>query len=162
MDALSTYNKFGKKMKELIKVVNETEGWEEYVEDNTVILINDLLIIQNLGAIMIKHDISYTNLRAKYIVASERIKTQNNSRIRFGKSGKARQLLDLVSSTPDWMKALTDREITYVNAFQKFKSFYEVGRKLDVKPSNVAGTLYGTNQRVGVIGKITELKALKI
>lgn len=158
MKVQSTYNKFGKKIKELIKIVNETEDWKDYVEPDTIKLINELLEIQNMSEIIKINDISYTNLRAKYIAALDRIKAKNSTGIRKGKSYKAKKLFELVETTDGWQTALTDREILYVDTFKKYKNFYEVGRRLDVSPSNVAGTLYGTNQREGVTNKIERFK----
>ena len=40
--------------------------------------------------------------------------------------------------------------------------FYEVGRILQTKPSNIAGTLYGTSQRLGVVGKIEKYRNANI
>lgn len=155
---VSTYNRFGKKMKELIELVKVTKDWETYIEGSTVILINELLTMQNMGDIMAKHDFTYTKLRVKYLIALDRIKGKKKDRIRDGKSEKAKKLLDLIESNPNWKDCLTARQVKYANSFKEFKSFYEVGRQLNVNPSNVAGTLYGTNQRVGVLGKLQNLK----
>lgn len=163
METQSTYNKFGKKMKRLIKVTNDTENWKDFVEPKTVELIQDLFVMQNITDIMLKHDISYNNLRAKYLIALDRITDKNSNGIRKGKSTKAIKLFKLVETTDNWESVLTDREIQYVNEFKKIKNFYEVGRKLGVSPSNIAGTLYGTNQRKGVTSKIEELhESMKI
>ncbi len=156
----STYNKFGKKMKELIELVKTTDDWEKYVENNTVCLINDLFKYQNLSVIMEKHNISYMNLRTKFLVAAKRIKDKDNIKIRSGKSKKAQHLFSLIESTPNWKDALTKTEIEYVTLFQKYKNFYAVARQLDLQPSNIAGKLYGTTQRTGVIEKLEKFKAL--
>lgn len=154
-----TINKFGKKMKELCDVVAADPNWRDYVEGSTVTLIEDLFTIQNLTAVSQKHNLTYTNIRAKYMVALERIKAKKTDKIRNGKSNKARHLLELLEETKDWEVPLTEREIAYATLFKQYKNFYEVGRILKTKPSNVAGTLYGTNQRLGVIGKIEKYKA---
>ena len=155
----STYNKFGKKMKELIELAENTKDWEQYVEPHTIKLINDLLECKNISMVMDKNKIKYTNLRSKYLNAAKRIKEKNTTGIRAGKSTKAQKLLNLIGSTPNWKDALTEKEISYVISFEKYKNFYEVGRQLNVKPSNVAGTLYGTKQKTGVIEKIEKLKS---
>ena len=163
MEMQSTYNKFGKKMKQLIKTINDTENWKDFVEPKTIELIEDLFLMQNITEIMIKHNISYNNLRAKYLIALNRITNKNSTGIRQGKSTKATKLFDLINTTNDWESVLTDREIQYVNEFKKIKNFYEVGRELGVSPSNIAGTLYGTNQREGVTSKIEKLhESMKI
>lgn len=156
-----TINKFGKKMKELCDVVATEPNWRDYVESNTITLIEDLFTIQNLKVVSEKHNLSYSNIRAKYLVALERIKAKKTDRIRNGKSDKAQHLLRLLESTSEWQLPLTEREIAYAELFKKHKNFYEVGRILDVKPSNVAGTLYGTNQRLGVVGKIEKYMTLQ-
>lgn len=153
----SNFNKFGKKMKELISLVESTENWEEYVEPNTVVLINDLIAKENISSVMEEHDLSYNNLRAKYLTALDRIKNNNKERIRNGGSEKARLLFDLVDSTANWKSVLTNREIKYVESFKTHKNFYEVGRILNAKPGNIAGTLYGTSQRDGVIDKLKRI-----
>ena len=153
-----TINKFGKKMKELCDVVAADPNWRDYVEGSTVALIEDLFTIQNLTAVANKHNLTYTNIRAKYIVALERIKNKKTDKIRNGKSDKAKHLLELLEDTKDWTVPLTDREITYATLFKEHKNFYEVGRILQTKPSNIAGTLYGTSQRLGVVGKIEKYR----
>ena len=157
----STINKFGKKMKELCDVVAAEPNWRNYVEGNTVTLIEDLFTIQNLTVVSEKHDLTYTNIRAKYLVALDRIKAKKTDRIRNGKSDKAQHLLSLLDSTEDWELPLTEREITYAKLFKEHKNFYEVGRILNIPPSNIAGTLYGTSQRLGVVGKIEKYLSLK-
>lgn len=154
----TTINKFGKKMKELCEVVAAEPNWREYVEEGTVELIEDLFVIQNLSLVIEKHDLNYPNIRAKYLTALDRIKSKNTSKIRNGKSDKAKKLLDLIDGSDDWKTPLTDKEILLADLFRKHKNFYEVGRILDIKPSNVAGTLYGTSQRKGVINKIESYK----
>ena len=154
----STYNKFGKKIRELIYLVNNTEDWEQYVENNTVKLINDLLTYNNISTVMEKNDIKYNNLRSKYLNAAKRIKEKDKTRIRSGKSIKAQQLFSLMESTPNWQDVLTEKEVIYVLSFEKYKNFYEVGRQLNANPSNIAGAIYGTKQRLGAIGKIKKLK----
>lgn len=157
----STINKFGKKMKELCEVVAMEPNWRDYVEGNTVTLIEDLFTIQNLKAVSEKHDLTYTNIRAKYLVALDRIKAKKTDRIRNGKSDKAQHLLRLLETTDEWQLPLTEREIVYAELFKKHKNFYEVGRILNTQPSNVAGALYGTSQRLGVVGKIEKYISLQ-
>ena len=154
----STYNKFGNKMKKLISLVGEVEDWREYVEPRTAKLIEDLLQLENISLVMEKNKISYLNLRAKYMVAIDRIETRKTNYIRAGKSDKSKKLFELIEQVPNWESALTPMEISYVKEYKELKNFYAVGRQLDVSPSNVAGALYGTRQREGVIRKIEKLK----
>ena len=159
METLSTYNKFGKKIKELIQLIHDNEDWKKYVDESTAELIDELLTIQNLSVIIQKHkDLNYSTLRSKYMVAIDRIKAKNDKFTRNGKSEKAKEFFDLINSTPDWKKPLTEIEITYVESFKKLKNFHAVARALGAKPGNVAGKLYGTNQRAGVMQKIEKMK----
>lgn len=152
----STINKFGKKMTELLNLVGDPTNneWKNYVSTETIKLIEDLLEFENMSAVMEKNDTSYINLRAKYMIALDRIQNKRKDRIRNGKSEKARKLFLLIENNPNWKDFLTDREIKYTEKFMELKNFYAVGKELKVSPSNIAGALYGTNQRSGVIGKI--------
>jgi hypothetical protein len=158
METLSTYNKFGKKIKELIELVHETQDWSKYVDDKTATLINQLLTVQNLSAIADNNKLTYSTLRSKYMVAIDRIKTRNDKFTRNGKSEKAQKLLNLIKATPEWEKALTKKEVEYVNLFIELKNFHKVAEAVDAEASNVAGKLYGTNQRAGVMQKIEKFK----
>jgi hypothetical protein len=158
METLSTYNKFGKKIKELIQLVHDNEDWKKYVDESTAGLIEQLLTVQNLSVIIQNNkDLNYSTLRSKYMVAIDRIKAKNNKFTRNGKSDKAKEFFDLIESTPDWKKPLTEIEIKYVESFLVLKNFHEVARQLKAKPGNVAGKLYGTNQRAGVMQKIERM-----
>lgn len=152
-----TYNKFGKKMKELIKLIEEDSNWNKYVDSSTEKLINDLLEYKNMSIIMEKHKMTYGNLRAKYMVALRRISEKDTTKIRGGKSNKAIHLFKLIDSIPNWKEPLTENEILYIEKFKELKNFYAVSRELNVPPSNIVGAIYGTKQRVGAVRKIEKL-----
>ena len=102
-----TYNKFGKKLKELINLVETTSDWDKYVDNHTKLLIDDLMQLKNISAITAKNNISYGNLRNKYLIALRRIKEKDNSQMRGAKSKKALYLFELLEKNPNWENCLT-------------------------------------------------------
>ena len=150
----NTYNKFGKKIKSLLELTKNTTDWNKYVDNNTEKLINDLINLKNISAVMEKNNITYGNLRAKYLIAIRRIENKDNTQMRGAKSAKAIYLFNLLNKNPDWKDCLTEKEILYIESFKELKNFYAVARKFNVSPSNVAGSIYGTKQRLGAVKKI--------
>ncbi len=149
--------KFETILNELCDLIEKDPNWKNYVEEKSIKFLEEFYQTRDLKALINKGEISYGNFKAKVIVAVDRIKNKKTSRIRNGKSDKAKKLLELLS-IDQWQAPLTEREILYASLFKKHKNFYEVGRVLDVNPSNVAGALYGTNQRKGVITKLEQFK----
>ena len=149
--------KFETILKELCILIDNNPNWRDYVEEKSIKFLEAFYVTKDLNFVLSDGKISYGNFKAKVIASVDRIKNKNTSRIRNGKSDKAKKLLELLNQE-GWKEPLTDREIMYAELFKKHKNFYTVGRLLDVNPSNVAGALYGTNQRKGVINKLEHLK----
>lgn len=137
-----------------MEVVKKDENWRDYVNTETVVLIEDLFKYQNLTIVAKIHNMKYISLRSKYLTACKRIKNKSKDYMRNGKSEKAQKLFGLINKLPDWKKGLTDTEILYTEKFLKLKNFHAVGKELNSAPSNIAGTIYGTTQRSGVMEKL--------
>lgn len=149
--------KFEMNLRDLCKLIENDSNWHNYVEEKNVKFLKDYYNHRDLSRVLSENNISYGNFKAKVLASIDRIQNKNTNRIRNGKSEKAKKLLELLEQE-DWKTVLTEREIKYATLFKMHKNFYSVGRLLDVNPSNVAGALYGTNQRKGVINKLEELK----
>lgn len=148
-----TGKQFGGKVKELFQLVESTPDWEQYVSEQTATVVKTLYKNKNMTETLEELDMKYTTVRAHLLRAIERIETQKKNYLREGQSEQAQQLLTLMDK-PDWKVGLTENEINLAETFKKVRNFYEVGRMLNIKPSNVAITLYGSNQKLGVVGKI--------
>lgn len=155
---MNNCTKFELILNELCELIATEPNWKTYVEENSIKYFEEYYNTRDLKQLLKDQNISYGNFKAKTIVAVDRIKNKKTSRIRNGKSDKAKKLLTLLD-TQGWDQVLTEREKTYAELFKKYKNFYEVGRILNVNPSNVAGALYGTNQRKGVINKLEQFNA---
>src|SRR3712207_728135 len=97
----STVNKFGSKMVELMEVVKKDDNWRDYVNTETVVLIEDLFKYQNLTIVAKIHNMKYISLRSKYLTACKRIKNKSKDYMRNGKSEKAQKLFGLINKLPD-------------------------------------------------------------
>lgn len=149
--------KFELKLNELCILIENNKNWKDYVEEKNIYLLENYYQNRDINKVLTDGNISYGNFKAKALTSIDRIKNKNTNRIRNGKSEKAKKLLELLE-LDNWTSVLTEREIKYAKLFKDHKNFYSVGRMLNVNPSNVAGALYGTNQRKGVISKLEQLK----
>lgn len=152
-----TGKQFGNKIKELFELIETTPDWDKYVSDQTAEIVKTLYANKNMNDTLDQLDVKYTTARAHLIRAIERIKEQKLDYLRAGQSKMAQRLFNLMDK-PDWEKALTEQEIVLATKFKEKKNFYEVGRELNVAPGNIAATLYGSTQKLGVIGKIEKQK----
>jgi DNA-binding NarL/FixJ family response regulator len=154
-------NRFGSKVNKLFNLIDETDNWERYVSNKTVRIIKTLRKNQSMKDTLRELDMKYTTARAHLVRAIKRIKNKKTKYLRKGQSKKAQQLFELMETTSNWKEPLTDREVKLANFFKRYKNFHKVGRKLSLAPSNIAGTLYGNSQKLGVIGKLKEYKYSK-
>ena len=150
-----TGNQFGSKVKELFELIEKNHDWEKYVSDKTKLVVKTLYKNQNMTNTLEELDMKYITARSHIIRAVDRIKEKKTDYLRQGQSKQAQKLFKLMEEE-NWQEGLTENEIKLAEAFKKHKSFYEVGRKFDIAPSNVAMTLYGSNQKLGVISKINK------
>lgn len=149
---------FGKKTRDLLKLVETTPDWEQYVTDKTAEVVKKLHDNQSMQDTMTELDMKYTTVRSHILRAHERISEKRTDFRRGGKSDLAQELFDLMDSIDGWEQYVTPYEAQLAKQFKDVKNFYELGRNLSIAPGNIAGTLYGTTQKVGVIGKIKEGK----
>ena len=143
----------GSKVKELFKLIEETPNWEQYVAPLTKHVVEVLYQKGNMTDTLEELDMKYTTARAHLMRALERISSKKSDKLRGGKSRQSQQLLDLMTGMY-WKNGLTNHEVNVAESFMREKNFYEVARQLNMKPGNVAITLYGSTQKLGVINKI--------
>lgn len=148
-----TGNQFGAKVKELFRVIENTEDWEKYVAPLTAKVVNEIHTRKNMTESLEKLNMKYTTARAHLMRALDRVRNKKLDRLRGGQSRQATKLLALMDNA-GWENGLTDKEIEIAKTFRRTKNFYETGRQLNLEPSNIAITLYGSTQKLGVINKI--------
>ena len=147
----------GEKTRELIELVEQTLNWEEYVSEDCQVLIKTLIKNKNMTNTLEELDIKYPTARARIIRSIDRIKSKNTSFMRNARSEKAQELISLTEKN-GWENNLTTYEIILVKEFKQLKNLYATGRKLNIKPSNVYGMLYGNSQKQGILNKIKKEK----
>ena len=145
--------KFGKKIHELLEIVNTTDNWQQFVSNQTVNIINTLKTKNNIVELLEELDMKYTTAHAHLIRAIKRIQERDVEFLRDGKSPNAKKLFELMESSI-WKENLTDKEIEIALSFREHTNFYDCGKALKMAPSNVAAILYGNKQKKGVIKKI--------
>lgn len=153
---------FGEKTLELFALMEGTENWPQYVTKKTAEIITvlketqSMLETQQFFANENGEEMKYTTVRSHILKAIDRIGNKKTDFRRGGKSELAQELFDLMDNTPDWEDYVTNYESELAKKFKKVRNFYELGRELNMAPGNIAGTLYGTTQKLGVIAKIKE------
>lgn len=147
--------KLGNLALELFEAMNKEPEWEKYVSVKTAKVIKVFYEIQNMNeTCRVLGHMKYTTVRSHIIRALNRITEKKTDFKHGGKSEQAQELFDLMDNVTEWPKFVTNQEYELATKFRQVRSFYELGRQLNLKPGNIAGTLYGTTQRIGVIGKI--------
>lgn len=149
-----TNNQFGTKVNELFELIEKNPDWDKYVTNSTAAIIRTLIKTQSMQDTMNEFDMKYVTVRANILRAIERISNKDTQFKREGKSKQAQVLFDLMDSTPDWKDFVTDHEAELAEHFRDIRNFYKLGRITGLAPGNIAGTLYGTTQKIGVIAKI--------
>jgi DNA-binding CsgD family transcriptional regulator len=147
---------FGKKTRDLLNLIDTTPDWEQYVTDKTAEVVKMIHVNQSMQDTMDELDMKYTTVRSHLLRAFDRISEKRTDFRRGGKSDLAQELFDLMDNVDNWEAYVTNYEAQLAQQFRDVKNFYELGRQLSIAPGNIAGTLYGTTQKVGVIGKIKE------
>lgn len=146
-------NQFGSKVKELFTVIEKTNNWEQYVAPQTARVVNTVHDLKNMAEALKKLNMKYTTARAHLMRALDRIENKKRDGLRGGLSRQANILLTLMEN-PKWKGCLTEREIEVAEKFRDTKNFYEAARQLNIQPSVVAITLYGSTQKLGVLNKV--------
>ena len=149
-------NQFGNKTLELFELMENTENWEQYVTEKTANIVKYVKEHQSMNQACDYFDVGYPTIRSHILKAIERIKSKNTEFRRSGQSKLARELFSLMENTPNWEDSVTKYEAELAKKFKEVKNFYQLGKELNMAPSNIAGTLYGTSQKIGVINKIKE------
>ena len=130
------------------------ENWEKYVTQKTANICKTLYDTQSMNETMEIFDMKYVTVRAHLMRAIERISDRRTDFKREGKSDQAQELFELMDTVPNWKEYVTDHEANMAEEFRKVRNFYKLSEVLGVAPGNIAGTLYGTTQKMGVITKI--------
>lgn len=147
---------FGKKTRDLLNLIEKTPDWEQYVTDKTAEVVKKISDNQSMQGTMDEMNMKYTTVRSHLLRAYDRISEKRTDFRRGGKSDLAQELFDLMDNVSEWEIYVTPYEAELAKQFRDVRNFYELGRQLGISPGNIAGTLYGTTQKVGVIGKIKE------
>ena len=148
-----TGKQFGPKIQELFRLMETVKAWEQYVPLESIRVVKKLYELRNMTDTSEQLDMKYVTVREHALRAARRIKEQKLDYLRDGRSALAQRLFDLMSKD-DWKIGLTEQEVMLAEKFREVKSFYELGRQLDLVPGNIAATLYGSTQKLGVINKI--------
>ena len=146
------------KTEELLTLVAATPDWRTYVGPITEEVVAVLLRERTLAKTANATSMRYTTVRAHVLLALERIKAQRTDFLRYGRSTMAQELWDILAQQPDWAQHLTSHEVAVVRSFIRHRNFYLVGAELGIKPSNAAAVLYGSTQKLGVVGKLRQLQ----
>lgn len=147
---------YGARSKELFELMDTVENWEQYLTEDTADIVKHLRITESVVETAEHFELKYPTVHANILRAIDRIKNKRTDFKRGGKTKQARELFELMDKVENWKEFVTDYEAFLAEQYRKVKNFYELGRILDLKPSNIATTLYGSTQKIGVIGKIKE------
>lgn len=154
MDEKEINKKFGKKILDLFEVIQNDPNWEKYVTEKIANVIKVVYKNQNMIDSAIELNMPYITIRSHLIQATKRIRSKNT---KFREVGEhALELFKLMDETENWKDYVTNHEAELAEKFKEVKNFYEVARQFDLQAGNIAGTLYGTNQKIGVIKKIKQ------
>lgn len=145
---------FGAKVNELFELMETVEDWKKYVTSKTADICTYLYNCQSMNETMDHFDMKYITVRAHLMRAAERISDRRTDFKREGKSDQAQELFELMDTVEDWEEYVTEHEANMAKKFREVKNFYKLSEVLGVAPGNIAGTLYGTTQKMGVITKI--------
>jgi DNA-binding CsgD family transcriptional regulator len=149
---------FGSKIKRLFELIEVIPNWEDYISDTSKIIIKTLYANKNMTQTLEELNIQYPKARAHIVRAIDRIENCKVDHLRQGLSQQAQELFKLMED-PDWRLCLTSNEVLLAEKFKECKNFYQVARELNLTPGNIAATLYGSTQKIGVINKIKQFKA---
>ena len=148
-----TGKQFGPKIQELFSLMETVKDWEQYVPLESIKIVKKLYELKNMTETTGFFNMKYVTVREHALRASRRIKEKKLDYLRDGRSTLALRLFGLMEQE-DWRDGLTEYEVKLAEKFHEVKNFYELGRQLDLVPGNIAATLYGSTQKLGVINKI--------
>lgn len=148
--------KFGKKILNLFQLINADPDWEKYVQPKTANVVKTVYRNQSMINSEKELDMRYITIRSHLIKAAERIKDKNLDFKQGGGGEHAQELFTLMDETAEWKDYVTNHEAELAEKFKEVKNFYEVARQFNLSAGNIAGTLYGTTQKIGVINKIKQ------
>jgi DNA-binding NarL/FixJ family response regulator len=155
-----TGKQFGPKIQELFHLMDTIKDWEQYVPLESIRVVKKLYELKNMTDTSEELDMKYVTVREHCLRAARRIKEKKLDYLRDGRSQLAQRLFDLMDRE-GWQTGLTEYEIALAEKFREVKSFYELARQLNLVPGNIAATLYGSTQKLGVISKIERNFKLK-
>lgn len=164
---------FGKKMRRLFELIETVEDWEQYVTEETAEIVKYVYDVQSMKVAESGLSMKAPTIRAHLLRAMDRISEKNTTFKHGGKSELAQELFALMDEVPNWEEYVTEYEAMLAKTFREVKNFYKLseifgldkfvtgddGKEKKISGGgNIAGTLYGTTQKVGVIGKIKEAR----
>ena len=148
-----TGKQFGPKIQELFHLMETVKDWEQYVPLESIRVVKRLYELKNMTDTSEELEMKYVTVREHALRTARRIKEKKLDYLRDGRSALAQRLFDLMDRD-GWERGLTENEIMLAKRFREVKSFYELARQLELVPGNIAATLYGSTQKLGVIHKI--------
>ena len=148
--------RFGQKTLRVLELMETVPEWEKYVTDKTAEVLKYLRETQSIEQTKTHFGMEYTTVRSHILRGIDRIENKKTYYRRNGQTELAQELFELMENTPNWEEYVTHYEAELAKNFKKVKNFYKLGKQLNIAPSNIAGTLYVTTQKIGVIGKIKE------
>jgi hypothetical protein len=171
MTSKKTNKLFGEKIREVFELMENTPDWEKYVTEKTANVVKYLKESQSMIDTEKKFSMKYITVRSHVLRAGERIKSRDSEFKHEGKSKLAKELFELMDTVENWEQYVTPYEAELAKKFKEVCNFYKLSTLLGMDKivldkngkekiisgaGNIAGTLYGTTQKIGVIGKIKE------
>lgn len=156
IDGIEINKKFGKKMKYLFELIESNPDWEKYVQPKTAHIVKTVYQNQSMIDSEKELDMKYITIRSHLIKALKRIVDKNTDFKQGGGGEQAQELFTLMDDISEWKEYVTIHEAELAEKFKEVKNFYEVARQFNLSAGNIAGTLYGTTQKIGVINKIKQ------
>ena len=156
-----TGKQLGSKVKELFKLIENTPDWDKYVSNKTKKVVECVYKHKSMINATEELGVKYITARSHLMTALNRIEGKKTFSLRGAESGKAKTLFSLMEYE-NWKNGLSNKEIEIAESYRKYKSFHEVGRRLNMAPANVSGVLYGNTQKLVVINKIIQNNNLDV
>jgi PHP family Zn ribbon phosphoesterase len=138
----------------LKELIQNDKNWRNYLSSKTTNIVEKLIETNNVMETSRITNSLYITIHSNLIKAIDRITKKETTFKREGRTSLSIKLFELMEGVEDWETYVTPEEAKIAKCFKEQKNFYEVSRRLNLKPSNVASALYGNTQRFGVITKL--------
>ena len=129
MEKQASGNRLGKRNKDLLILIDNTENWEQYVNEKTATIVKSLKKTKSMLETSNLLDMKYITVRDYLLRAAKQIGDKKLDPSRIEKSQLANELFDLMN-LPTWKVGLTDKEIVLAEKFKELKNFYLVKEEL--------------------------------